>query len=170
MVKEMNPKLELLRQIVKREQDSLFRFAYMRTGSRSDAEDIVQDVLLGLFRSSERLDKVASVRSYLLKSIANKCTDYHRSHKFCTVSLEEAGNLRDEGINQDKDLLKEYYRYNLLLEGLPQEQSEVIRLRCYDGLKFSVISEITGVKESSVKSRYRYAMQYLRNKLKKVEN
>lgn len=170
MIEELNPKLELLRQTVEREQDSLFRFAYMRTGSRADAEDIVQDVLLGLFRSSERLDKVVSVRSYLMKSIANRCADYHRSRKLCTVSLEEAGSLRDEGDNQDKDLLKEYCRYNMLLDGLPPEQSEVVRLRCYDGLKFSLISEITGVKESSVKSRYRYAISYLRNKLNNAEN
>ena len=41
---------ELERLIVK-EQDMLFRFAYMRVGSRADAEDIVQDVFLKFFRS-----------------------------------------------------------------------------------------------------------------------
>ena len=39
-------KLKLLERIVDRRQDSLYRFAYFRTGSRADAEDIVQDVLL----------------------------------------------------------------------------------------------------------------------------
>ena len=39
-------KLKLLERIVDRRQDSLYRFAYFRTGSQADAEDIVQDVLL----------------------------------------------------------------------------------------------------------------------------
>ena len=39
-------KLKLLERIVDRRQDSLYRFAYIRTGSQADAEDIVQDVLL----------------------------------------------------------------------------------------------------------------------------
>ncbi|MDE7069389.1 MAG: RNA polymerase sigma factor, partial [Alistipes sp.] len=45
-MKERNPKLALLERIVEREQERLFRFACLRTGSRADAEDIVQEVLL----------------------------------------------------------------------------------------------------------------------------
>ena len=43
-------KLKLLERIVDRRQDSLYRFAYIRTGSQADAEDIVQDVLHDVFR------------------------------------------------------------------------------------------------------------------------
>lgn len=44
-------KLERLEAVIDRRQHDMFRFAYMRTGSRADAEDIVQDVFLRLFRS-----------------------------------------------------------------------------------------------------------------------
>ncbi len=47
-----------LETIVEREQDRMFRFAYMRVGNRADAEDIVQDVFLKLFRSEENLAHV----------------------------------------------------------------------------------------------------------------
>ena len=51
-------KLKLLERIVDRRQDSLYRFAYIRTGSQADAEDIVQDVLLRLFHSDCNLDRI----------------------------------------------------------------------------------------------------------------
>ena len=51
-------KLKLLERIVDRRQDSLYRFAYFRTGSQADAEDIVQDVLLRLFHSDCNLDRI----------------------------------------------------------------------------------------------------------------
>lgn len=66
-------KLKLLERIVDRRQDSLYRFAYIRTGSQADAEDIVQDVLLRLFHSDCNLDRIDDVERYLWRAIANRC-------------------------------------------------------------------------------------------------
>lgn len=63
-------KLKLLERIVDRRQDSLYRFAYIRTGSQADAEDIVQDVLLRLFHSDCNLDRIDDVERYLWRAIA----------------------------------------------------------------------------------------------------
>lgn len=56
-------KLKLLERIVDRRQDSLYRFAYFRTGSQADAEDIVQDVLLRLFH--EEYERIAGLLALL---------------------------------------------------------------------------------------------------------
>lgn len=74
-------KLKLLERIVDRRQDSLYRFAYIRTGSQADAEDIVQDVLLRLFHSDCNLDRIDDVERYLWRAIANRCCDYHRHRR-----------------------------------------------------------------------------------------
>ncbi len=70
-----------LETIVEREQDRMFRFAYMRVGNRADAEDIVQDVFLKLFRSGENLAHVRNLQHYLLRSITNSCRDYLRKKR-----------------------------------------------------------------------------------------
>ena len=62
-------RLSELGRIVESQQDRLFRFAYMRVGNRPDAEDIVQDVFLRLFRSGERLSHVRSLGHYLLRCV-----------------------------------------------------------------------------------------------------
>lgn len=43
----------------------LHRVAWSLIGSRQDAEDVVQEVFLGLFRSRETIGKVENFRAYL---------------------------------------------------------------------------------------------------------
>ena len=64
-------RLRELEKIVRKEQDRLFRFAYMRIGNRADAEDILQDVFLKLFRSEESLRQISNLEHYLIRSVGN---------------------------------------------------------------------------------------------------
>lgn len=125
-------KLKLLERIVDRRQDSLYRFAYIRTGSQADAEDIVQDVLLRLFHSDCNLDRIDDVERYLWRAIANRCCDYHRHRRNATLPTERAAALADD--SGDQELREEYER----------------------------IAEITGTTEATVKSRFRYGIGKLR--------
>ena len=135
-------KLKLLERIVDRRQDSLYRFAYIRTGSQADAEDIVQDVLLRLFHSDCNLDRIDDVERYLW------------------LPTERAAALADD--SGDQELREEYERIAGLLATLPEEQAEVIRLKTSDSLTFARIAEITGTTEATVKSRFRYGIGKLR--------
>lgn len=158
-------KLKLLERIVDRRQDSLYRFAYFRTGSQADAEDIVQDVLLRLFHSDCNLNRIDDVERYLWRAIANRCCDYHRHRRNATLPTERAAALADEPGEQElreQELREEYERIAGLLALLPEEQAEVIRLKTSDSLTFARIAEITGSTEATVKSRFRYGIGKLR--------
>ena len=135
-------------------------FAYIRTGSQADAEDIVQDVLLRLFHSDCNLDRIDDVERYLWRAIANRCCDYHRHRRNATLPTERAAALADD--SGDQELREEYERIAGLLATLPEEQAEVIRLKTSDSLTFARIAEITGTTEATVKSRFRYGIGKLR--------
>lgn len=154
-------KLERLEAVIDRRQHDMFRFAYMRTGSRADAEDIVQDVFLRLFRSEEDLSRIDDVEHYLWRSIANRCRDFHRRRRRTDVSAEQAGDIAEP---DDRDMHDEYLRIERLLAGLPDEQAETVRLRCTDSLTFAEIAELTDTSEATAKSRWRYAIEHLRKK------
>ena len=162
MIHKTQQRLDELESVIVREQDMLFRFAYMRVGSRADAEDIVQDVFLKLFRSSENLKSVRNVKHYLIRSISNACRDFHRRRQD-TLPLEKA----DKESVQDDDLkmYEEYLRITALARTLPPEQREVLYMKCIDGLKFKEISDILDIPEATVKSRYRYAIQGIQKQL-----
>ena len=152
-------KLKLLERIVDRRQDSLYRFAYFRTGSQADAEDIVQDVLLRLFHSDCNLNRIDDVERYLWRAIANRCCGYHRHRRNATLPTERAALADEPG---EQELREEYERIAGLLALLPEEQAEVIRLKTSDSLTFARIAEITGSTEATVKSRFRYGIGKLR--------
>lgn len=157
-------RLKQLEDIVSREQDNMFRFAYMRVGVREDAEDLVQDVFLKLFRSEENLMSVRNLKQYLFRSLHNQCLDYYRKKSLQVVGLENADQVPDV-LSEDTDIQAEYLRIKALLDGLPMEQQEVVRLKCSDKCRFSDIATILNIPVPTAKSRYRYAIQHIKNKL-----
>ena len=100
MTDKKQQRLNELEGIIVREQDMLFRFAYMRIGRREDAEDIVQDVFLKLFRSSESLRSVRNIKHYLTRSISNACKDFHgRQQNILQLEKAEREMVADESEN-----------------------------------------------------------------------
>ena len=165
MNKETEQLIAELERIVAERQDWLFRFAYMRIGNREDAEDVVQEVLLGVFRRLRENTKVDSVEQYLIRSISNACTDYFRRKPMKIVSLDNAEHI---SVNEsDRQIHEEYMRINKLLDSLPDEQAEIVRLKCYDELTFRQIAELLSIPEPTAKSRYRYAIMHIQQMIKK---
>ena len=165
MNEETEQLLNEFERIVAERQDWLFRFAYMRIGIREDAEDVVQDVLLGVFRRLREKNDVDSVEQYVIRAISNGCIDYFRRKPLRVVSLDKAEQVAVcEG---DQQIHEEFVRINRLLDTLPSEQSEIVRLKCYDDLTFRQIAELLGIPEATAKSRYRYAIMHIQQKMKK---
>lgn len=153
-------KLKLLERIVDRRQDSLYRFAYFRTGSQADAEGHragrpAATLPLGLQPQSHRRRgalPLAGDRQPLLRLPPPPAQ--------CDAADRTAAALADEPGEQE--LREEYERIAGLLALLPEEQAEVIRLKTSDSLTFARIAEITGSTEATVKSRFRYGIGKLR--------
>lgn len=150
--------------LVEKSRDWLFRFAYMRIGSREDAEDLVQEVLLSLFRCLREGREIKDQQRYLVHSISNACIDYWRRRRLPALPIDQIADV--PASDDDRQLHEEFLRVGRLLDGLPPEQAETLRLKCYDGLTFRQIAELQGVPEPTAKSRYRYAIMNLQNKLK----
>ena len=156
--------IDTFESLVSQYQDRLFRFAFMRVGVRETAEDIVQDVLLRLFSKIHDGIKIQNYEFFLLRSISNACIDYLRRKKPVTIKLEEIANTPEDA---DRNIDEEFLRITRMLDGLPLEQAETVRLKCYDSLTFKQIASLHGIPEATVKSRYRYAIQQIRLNLNK---
>jgi RNA polymerase sigma-70 factor (ECF subfamily) len=167
MNKETEQLLEELERIVTERQDWLFRFAYMRIGIREDAEDVVQDALLSVFRRLREQTGICNVEQYVIRAVSNACTDYLRRKPLRMVNLNEAKEIPvSEG---DRQIHEEFVRINKMLDSLPAEQAELVRLKCYDDLTFRQIAELQNIPEATAKSRYRYAIMHIQQMLKKGE-
>lgn len=156
--------LDILEKLVEANQDYLFRFAFFRVGSREVAEDIVQNVFLKLIENCIDLSLMISPRMYLFKMVSNRCIDYQRRESICQVPLDEVRTMADED-EEDSGLRQEYERIVALLDDIPFEQAEVIRMNTIDNLSFVEIAEILDLPVSTVKSRFMYGVNKVRAKL-----
>lgn len=161
MIIEFN-KMRQLERIIDEHQEQLFSFAFFRVGSYEVAQDIVQDVFIKFYENSRRLSAANNVKAYLYKTISNACTDYLRKKgKFQFITID---HLENELINQDeKKCLAEFLRIEDILNNLPIDQAEIVRLKFVDSLNFVEISDLIKVNVNTVKSRYKYAIDKLRN-------
>lgn len=156
-------KIDELERAIDKYQEGLFRFAFFRTGSENDSRDIVQGVFLKLYDRREGFAAIENMKSYLYRATANACADYHRRRQSRrTVPLVYADHVEEEGPHDAVTAGSEYERINSLLEILPDEQSELIRMRTVDALSFVEIAEILQIPQATAKSRFRYGIEKLR--------
>lgn len=159
-------KLEELERVITEFQDQLFRFAFFRTGSFADSQDIVQDVFIKLYHENNNLDSIKNIKHYLYRSIANACVDFHRKSKklkfepIDTVSLPD--HLQEREISENLIQIEEYNRLEKLLAELPEEQAEIVRLRVFDNLSFVEIASILEIPVTTIKSRFKYGIDKLK--------
>lgn len=159
-------KLDELEKVITEFQDQLFRFAFFRTGSFADSQDIVQEVFIKLYHENGYLNSIKNIKHYLYRSIANACVDYHRkSKKLKFEPIDTAtlpSNLQEKEALHNLIQIEEYNRLECLLNGLPEEQSEIIRLRVFDNLSFVEIATILEIPVTTIKSRFKYGIDKLK--------
>ena len=155
---KLNPKtnIEQLAEWIDLWQEQLFRYAFYRVGSRSDAEDIVQDAFLKIFSVQ---GSIANPKAYLYRIVSNGCVDLLR-HKSKLTPLEE--RMPTPPQSDDSEAEEEFRRIELLLRRLPEAQCEVIRLHIHAGLKFTEIAEMTEEPVTTIKSRFASGIEKLK--------
>ena len=147
-----------LEELVERYRQPLFRFAFFRLGSRMDAEDVVQDAFLKWASKPER--SVGNPQAYLFRMVSNGCCDRHR-RRAPLVPLDDRQSLPAESF-EESEALEEARRIEALLDRLPPEQAEAIRLHTYASLRFTEIAEVLRCPVSTVKSRFGGGIERLR--------
>ncbi len=71
--------------VVEDHSDMLFRIAYHNVKSKSDAEDLVQEVFLQLIRKMDRFENHEHLKAWLIRATINKCKDHVKSVWFKRV-------------------------------------------------------------------------------------
>ena len=174
---------ELIRDTVKKERGRLLDFIRKRVSSEEDAEDILQDVFYELVETYRLMKPVEKVASWMFTVARNKITDRYRKKKTLSLENKLGFSAEDEGERLNfAELLEDYSESadselirNIIVEALdealddlPAEQRDVFILHEVEDRSFQEISELTGVSVNTLLSRKRYAVLYLRKRLKLV--
>ncbi len=131
-------------------RQKLVAFAWKMLENEEDAEDVVQETLLRLWSIRGELEKMSNPGGFAMQTVKNSCIDRLRQKKYTVdineVSLEYHGtNPYTETEKQNSiDLIKQ------LIDGLPELQRRIIRMRDVEGYELEEIAAITGTQVSAV--------------------
>jgi RNA polymerase sigma-70 factor (ECF subfamily) len=134
---------------------SLFRVAWTLLRSRQDAEDAVQDVLLGLFRSRATLGRIENLRAYLFGALR------HAVARLAARKEVRAPRLTPREQSAVDPEMSDWL--DRALAALPPEQREVLTLKIDGELTFDEVAAVLGISPKTAASRYRYAVEKLRS-------
>jgi RNA polymerase sigma factor (sigma-70 family) len=174
---------DFMLKIIDRERGRLKNYIRRRVSNDEDAEDILQDVFYQ-FVNLMQLENIEKAASWLFKVAGNRITDWYRKRK--PVSLESLRRKQDDDdpfyplyledllYDPQEDPDKLFIRSTVwplladALEELPGEQRDVFVMHELQDLSFKEISEITAAPVNTLITRKRYAILFLRERLKEL--
>jgi RNA polymerase sigma-70 factor (sigma-E family) len=149
---------------------ALQRFAYLVTGSATDASDLVQEALSRAYPRWAELARSDTLEAYVRRSIVNaSISGWRKTRRLVVVDDPEAlagavGHHRDPaGAVADAD---EAWR---LCAALPPHQRVAVVLRFYEDLSFAQIALVLDCAEPTARSHVHRAVAALRARLTESE-
>jgi RNA polymerase sigma-70 factor (ECF subfamily) len=141
----------------------LLALVYRLTGSSADAEDLVQDLFIGLPEALDRYQERGRFDGWL-RSLAVRLSlmRLRSERRRREVNLEQIGSLANRpGEAPDTDLWR-------ALGELPADQRAVVVLKVVEGYSHEEIAELLGIRRGTSEVRLHRALRRLRAQLEGV--
>lgn len=137
----------------------LLRLAYLLTGDRYAAEDVLQGALERTYRRWSRLRRADGIEAYVRRAIVNAATDRHRRRREEPLADTDLAAPRDpEDIERRDELIR-------AVMTLSVGQRSVLVLRYFEDLTEAQTADALGCSVGTVKSQNARALARLRDLL-----
>lgn len=144
--------------LVEAYSDLILRLSYTYLGSTHDAQDICQNVLLGLMTDGRAFESPAHEKAFIIRMTANACKDELRlARRRRTCGLEACAETPAPQM-EPGGMLEEIGK-------LPQKYREAIFLHYYEGYAVREIAQLLGQSENTVSTHLRRGRQKLKDML-----
>jgi len=148
--------------IVNRYKDPLLNFVYHFLGDRIDAEDVVQETFLRVYRNKHLYRNIAKFSTWIYTIAGNLAkTELRRRKRRRLFSISQMGfdnkdfdvpdPLRTADVVVDGEMKEAFIRKEI--DALPVKFKEVVVLRDIDEFSYEEISDILKIPIGTVKSR-----------------
>ncbi len=165
-----------LQELIERHQTRLYSYIFVMVKDKQLADDLFQDTFVKVINTikSGNYNDEGKFIQWVMRIAHNLVIDHFRKQKklnFAEVAndqynLMDTLKVTDPSI-EDVLVTEQIHKdIQLLIGHLPEEQKEVLYLRCYTGLSFKDIAEQTEVSINTALGRMRYALINLRKLIK----
>jgi RNA polymerase sigma factor (sigma-70 family) len=167
------------------EKGRLLGFIRKRIRNMEDAEDILQDVLYQFLRGFDDIRSTERITSWLFTVARNRITDYYRKKRPEPFTEKQAVGRQEDGTplmledilpaltrDPEDEMMRDmiWDAIDRALDEMPEAQRNVFIWNEFEDRSFKEIAAQTGEGINTLLSRKRYAILFLRNKLKELYN
>jgi RNA polymerase sigma-70 factor (ECF subfamily) len=136
----------------------LYRTAYRLTRSVHDAEDLVQEVCVRVYPRLDELAQLDNPRAWLLCVMQRMFIDltrrYERAHvESIETTRQESLVSQAPGLAEQTDEALQSRRLDQAWRRLDRDQRALLALHDIEGYSLAELTEMTGLKEGTLKSR-----------------
>ena len=158
-------------ELLSRHKNRVFAFIMSKVKNRDITEDIFQDTFIKVINSLKKgkYNEEGKFLPWMMRISHNLVIDHFRKEskmrKIRPTSEFDIFDILDDGRKNQEDLMIQtqvHADLNILIEQLPEDQKEVLKMRYFEDLSFKKISELTGASINTALGRMRYALINLR--------
>jgi len=166
--------------LVKRYEQRLYNFSLRMCRDHSDAEDMIQETFLNVFRYLKDFRYETKFKNWLYKVASSTCIKKRRKSKFAPEKELSLDDFHPENQTEVPDHVPDWAlmpldkllnqelssKINQEILSLPKKYRLIVVLRDIEGFSTAETAQILNLSPSNVKVRLHRARLYLRDKLK----
>lgn len=142
-------------------QNRVFGYLFRMLGSRDGAEEVLNEVFLGIWQGASRFKGDASPATWIFRIARNRAVTRLSKSSLATCDDDNIGEMEDVRDGAEENLV----RRNLIhagLKKLSREHREVVEMTFFLGLSYKEIATVVDCPVNTVKTRMFHAKQQLR--------
>jgi RNA polymerase sigma-70 factor, ECF subfamily len=169
-----NGETNLFSELVLRYQNKIFAYVYKIVNHKEEAEDIVQESFIKVYKNLNSFDADRKFSSWLYRISHNEAINYLKKNRKGNTLYYEGDEFLMNSLRVDKDFIHDLIigeddkMLKSALEKLPDKYKEVIILKYLEEKSYEEISEILQKPVSTVGTLINRAKSQLKNLLNKV--
>ncbi|MCX6281985.1 MAG: RNA polymerase sigma factor [Bacteroidetes bacterium] len=146
-------------------KDKIFRFARRMLDQTEEAEDLVQEVFIRMWKIREKLDEYRSLEALAMITTKNLCLDKLKAKKFPLESFNDQRwyieTIAEETLPDHSDFV---LGVKEAMNTLPEQSRMIVHLRDIEGYEFGEIAEIMDMQENAI----RVALSRARKRIREI--
>ena len=162
------PRATEIERLYDKHAQPLFAFLLNFTRDEADTRDLLQEIFVKLAREPKLLVGVREERAFLIRLAHNAAIDLIRRRGTRERTKEnfaaEAISIFAPANDPDEKVFRE--ELAIALGELPEEQRAVVHLKLWGEMTFEEIAAALDIPPNTAASRYRYALDKLRDRLR----
>ena len=142
--------------------------AFFIIGQKEEAEDVLQQVFLSVWKSRKTFDpEKGKLSTWLYRITVNECMKKQHHKKEPVMDLVENARLKEVTDDPVQSIMKKEQYESLLkaVNNLDSKHRSILVLRYFNDLSYDDIAKVAGIPLGTVKSRINNGLRLLREKV-----